>query len=406
MPQANVYSVSQLTAYIKSRFAEDVLLSDVWLSGEISNFKQHTSGHCYFTLKDATSSIKAVIWRTATYRMTLPRDGDAVIAHGYVSIYEAQGVYQLYVDHIEAAGSGRLWLEYERLRSQLEAEGLFAAERKRPIPTQPTRLGIVTSATGAALRDILRTFSQRYPLVDVLLAPAIVQGDQAPASIVRAIEMLNRWSAEREPVDAIIVARGGGSIEELWGFNDERVARAIVASAVPVISGVGHETDFTIADFAADLRAPTPTGAASLATPDMRELRLGIHSLTLAAQAQVGDLLASARSEIGQLQRRSRRVAPDRQLSQHRQRIDDLERRAALALDHRLRSRRDRLTGLRLQLLALDPQRVLARGYAIVTRADGVVVASVRQVGAGDEIRVRVADGAFGAKVTKGLPGD
>jgi exodeoxyribonuclease VII large subunit len=404
MPPPNVYSISQLTAYIKSRFAEDVLLSDVWLSGEVSNFKLHSSGHCYFTLKDAAASIKAVIWRTATYRMALPRDGDAVIAHGYISVYEAQGVYQLYVDHLEAAGAGRLWLEYERLRGRLEAEGLFAPERKRPIPVQPRRLGVVTSATGAALRDILRTLSLRYPLVDVLLAPAAVQGEPAPASIVAAIALLNRWSAEREPVDVIIVARGGGSIEELWGFNDERVARAIVASAIPVISGVGHETDFTIADFAADLRAPTPTGAASLATPDVRELRVGMNNLSLAAQAQIAARLAAARSEVDQLQRRSRRVSPDRRLSQYRQRIDDLERRAGLALDNRLRSRRDRLTGLRLQLHALDPQRVLSRGYAIVTRADGPVVArvvaSVRQVQRGDELRVRVADGAFDAQVT------
>ena len=303
------------------------------------------------------------------------------------------------MDQVEPAGAGRLWLEFERLRARLEAEGLFDPARKRPIPERPRRLGIVTSATAAALRDILRTLSGRYPLVDIILAPAAVQGEQAPPAIVAALDALNRWSAEREPLDAIILARGGGAIEELWAFNDERVARAIVASAVPVITGVGHETDFTIADFAADLRAPTPTGAATLATPDVRELRGAVAVLAQGAQAQTIARLAAGRAAIGGLTQRAGRVSPDRRLAQYRQRIDDLERRARLASVNRLRTRRAQLDGLRLHLAALDPTAVLSRGYAIVSAPDGAVVSSTAQVAAGDPIRVRVADGEFSAVV-------
>ena len=401
MSSITVYTVSQVTAYIKSVFESDVLLRDLWLSGEVSNFKQATSGHCYFTLKDADSSIRAVIWRTQAFGMTLPRDGDQVIVHGYVSVYEQQGAYQLYVDHLEPSGAGRLWLEFERLKARLEAEGLFDESRKRPIPARPVRLGVATSATAAALRDILRTLAGRYPLADVILAPTPVQGEQAPAGIVAALRALNRWSAEREPLDALILARGGGSIEELWAFNDERVARAIVGSAVPVITGVGHETDFTIADFAADLRAPTPTGAATLATPDARDLRATVAGLAAAAQAQVAGRLKEARARVDTLSRRLARLSPTARLAQDRQRVDDLGRRAALAIAHRLRSARQRLTGQQLRLAALDPTAVLTRGYAIVSTAGGLIVSSTAQVAPSDAISVRVADGKFAAVVTR-----
>ena len=333
-------------------------------------------------------------------RMALPRNGDQVTVHGSISVYEVGGQYQLYVDRLEAAGAGRLWIEFERLRARLAAEGLFEEARKRPIPGRPQRLGIVTSATAAALRDILRTISARYPLVAVILAPATVQGDQAPPTIVAALDSLNRWSAEREPLDAIILARGGGSIEDLWAFNDEQVARAIVASAVPVITGVGHETDFTIADFVADLRAPTPTGAATLATPDVRELGGAVAALLAASTAQINLRLDAGRAAVEGLAQRAGRVSPDRRLAHHRQRIDDLNRRASLAMTHHLHSARQRLTGTRLHLAALDPTAVLARGYAIVSRPDGVVISSTVQVAAGDPLRVRVADGEFGAAVT------
>lgn len=399
MPPSNVYTVSQVTAHIKSLFAEDLLLGDVWLSGEVSGFTQASSGHCYFTLKDAGSVLKAVIWRTQAARLALPRNGDQVIVHGYISVYEQGGAYQLYVDRLEMAGAGRLWLEFERLKARLEAEGLFDPARKRPIPERPLRLGVATSPTAAALRDILRTLAARYPLAEVILAPTPVQGASAPPGIVAALQALNRWSAEREPLDAIILARGGGAIEELWAFNDERVARAIVASAVPVITGVGHETDFTIADFVADLRAPTPTGAAAAATPDRRQLAAAVAGLAGAAQGKVSGHLATERGRLDALVARATRVSPDRRLAQYRQRIDDLGRRGRLAVSNNLRGRRDRLTGLRLHLAALDPARVLSRGYAIVTRPDGAIVSSTAQIAPGDAIRVRVTDGEFPAEV-------
>jgi exodeoxyribonuclease VII large subunit len=399
MPPSNVYTVSQVTAYIKSLFVSDLLMGDVWLSGEVSGFTQASSGHCYFTLKDGGAVLKAVIWRTQAARLTLPRNGDQVIAHGAISVYEAGGQYQLYVDHVEPAGVGRLWLEFERLKARLAAEGLFDEARKQPIPAQPRRLGVVTSATGAALRDILRTLSARYPLVDVILAAAPVQGAEAPPGIVRALAALNRWAAEAQPLDAILLARGGGSIEDLWAFNDEQVARAIAASAVPVITGIGHETDFTIADFAADLRAPTPTGAATLATPDRRELAAAVRGLAATAQTQIQVRLAEARSGTDVLAHRLSRQSPSLHIARDRQRVDDLSRRAGLAMAVRLRSTRERLRSQCLHLSALDPTAVLSRGYAIVTGSDGAVVSSVDQVAAGDALNVRVADGEFGARV-------
>lgn len=402
MPPTTVYTISQVTAYVKSLFTGDALLSDVWLSGEVSGFTQASSGHCYFTLKDAGAVLKAVVWRTQAARMRLPRNGDQVIAHGAITLYEAGGQYQLYVDHLEPVGLGQLWLEFERLKAQLAAEGLFDEARKRPIPARPQRLGIVTSATGAALRDILRTLAARDPLVDVILAPAPVQGADAPPGIAAALAALNRWSAEHEPLDSILLARGGGSIEDLWAFNDERVARAIVASTVPVITGVGHETDFTIADFAADLRAPTPTGAATLTTPDRRALAAAVAGLAAAAAGQATARLAAGRTGIEALAHRLGRQAPTLRIGRDRQRVDDLGRRAALAITNRLRSRRERLAGVRLHLAALDPARVLARGYAIVSRPDGAVVSSTAHVIPGDAIHVRVVDGDFAAAVTHG----
>lgn len=403
MTASEALSVSQITAYIKSLFAMDALLGDVWVSGEVSNFKQATSGHCYLTLKDGDACLKSVIWRTAARGLDLPRDGDAVLAHGYISVYESQGAYQFYIDRLEPAGAGRLWQEFERLRARLAEEGLFDEARKRAVPRRPARIGVATSATAAALRDILRTLAARYPLVDVVLAPCTVQGADAPPTICAAIQRLNRWSAEREPLDVIILARGGGSIEELWAFNDERVAREMAASAVPIVTGVGHETDFTIADFTADLRAATPTAAATACTPDVRELRLAVSNAAEAAQAAIDARLAAERQELARLAGRTPRVSPARRLAENRQRVDDTLRRSQLAVANLLQSRRMQLDGVRLQLGALDPARVLDRGYAIVMR-DGAVVASIADVAGGELVTIRVSDGAFDATV-HGLQG-
>ncbi len=399
MPLSAVYTVSKVNDYLKSLLSDDTFLADVWLSGEISNFKQAVSGHCYFTLKDAGGCIRAVMWRTHAAGTELPHDGDAVVAHGYVSIYEQQGNYQLYVDKLQQGGIGWLWQEYQRLKEQLEDEGLFAAEHKRPLPALPARLGVVTSAGAAALRDVLRTLAMRCPMVDVLFASTPVQGDEAPRGIVAALAALNCWSESQEPLDAIILARGGGSLEELKAFNDERVARAIAASAVPVISGVGHETDFTIADFVADRRASTPTGAALAAVPDARDLAARVSDLRAHAEAEITRELDSARTDLEHLRGKLMRLTPSARLASDRQRIDDLGRRADRAIGHRLQTLRGLLRGQQLLLTGLDPSAVLARGYALVSTSRGALVASQEQVRPGDLIHIRVANGSFDADV-------
>ena len=400
MPE-QIYSISQLTAYVKSVFEMDPFLQDVWVEGEVSNYYRAASGHCYFTLKDDGAAISCVMWRSQADRiLVLPRDGDALLVHGKVSVYEARGAYQLYVDIIQPAGLGRLYLEFEALKQRLAEEGLFDPKRKRPLPLLPRRIGVVTSAGAAALRDILRTLSSRYPLVEVLLAPTLVQGTEAPSQIVTALANLNRWSAEREVLDAIIIARGGGSLEDLWAFNDERVARAIASSVVPVVSGVGHETDFTIADFVADLRAPTPTGAAAAVVPDRRELRLQVRGLAARLLELMAGQLSTKREGLAAQEQGLARSSPLQVLARYRQQVDDLSRAAAMAWTHQSRLWRERLVGMQGRLNAINPLEVLARGYAVVRRPQtDEVVSSVAQVAVGDAIAIRVQDGEFEAEV-------
>ena len=301
MPLSTVYTVSQVNAYIKALLGDDLFLADVWLSGEISNFKQAASGHCYFTLKDAGGSIRAVMWRTQAGSIRLPHDGDAVVAHGYISIYEQQGNYQLYVDRLQQDGTGWLWQEFQRLKEQLEAEGLFAAERKRPLPAlpAPARPGNIGRCGGPPRRPAHP--GHTFPDGRGTAGPHAGARRRGPAGIVAALAALNCWSESREPLDAIILARGGGSLEELKAFNDERVARAIAASHVPVISGIGHETDFSIADFVADRRASTPTGAALAAVPDARDLAAHVGELHARAAAQITRDVGSTRGELEHL---------------------------------------------------------------------------------------------------------
>lgn len=400
MPE-QIYSISQLTAYVKSVFEMDPFLQDVWVEGEVSNYYRAASGHCYFTLKDDGAAISCVMWRSQADRiLVLPRDGDALLVHGKVSVYEARGAYQLYVDIIQPAGLGRLYLEFEALKQRLAEEGLFDPKRKRPLPLLPRRIGVVTSAGAAALRDILRTLSSRYPLVEVLLAPTLVQGTEAPSQIVTALANLNRWSAEREVLDAIIIARGGGSLEDLWAFNDERVARAIASSVVPVVSGVGHETDFTIADFVADLRAPTPTAAAAAVVPDRRELRLQVRGLAARLLELMAGQLSTKREGLAAQEQGLARSSPLQVLARYRQQVDDLSRAAAMAWTHQSRLWRERLVGMQGRLNAINPLEVLARGYAVVRRPQtDEVVSSVAQVAVGDAIAIRVQDGEFEAEV-------
>ena len=336
------------------------------------------------------------MWRSAVTRLSwVPEQGAAVLAHGHISVYPTRGAYQLYVDHLSPAGLGDLHARFEQLRDQLREEGLFDPERKQPLPPFPRVLGIVTSPQAAALRDVLHVLRRRYPLVLVLLAPTLVQGHQAPPQIVAALKALDR----RDDVDVILVVRGGGSLEDLWAFNDERVARAIAACRHPVVSGVGHETDFTITDFVSDVRAPTPSAAAELVVPDQAELRQRLQSRGKRLQQSLGHRLAQARQVVTQHKIALRRFSPRLRLDIHRQQVDDLTRRAARALELSLAWRRSAALALGAQLTALSPLATLRRGYAIVRREDtGLIVHSVGQVSTGDELRIRVQDGEFGVE--------
>jgi exodeoxyribonuclease VII large subunit len=387
------FTVSQITGYIKELFEIDFVLQDLWIEGEVSNFSRSTAGHVYFTLKDEAASIRCVMWRSlATQQAYLPSSGEAIVVHGRISIYEVQGTYQLYVDAIRPAGLGVLYLQFEALKKRLEAEGLFAPEQKRPLPSFPRHLGVVTSPTGAVIRDILQVLGRRYPLVEVILAPTLVQGDEAPPQIVAAIEALN----EHTDADAIIVARGGGSLEELWAFNDERVARAIYSSRLPVISGVGHETDFTIADFVADVRAPTPSAAAEIAVPDQGELRRTLDIRRNRLVALVGRQIAEQCSALEVQGRALSRLSPQAKIVTHRQRIDELTRSASASLAHQMALRRERLHGHFLRLQSLSPFATLDRGYSITRQLrTGEIVKSVAQVVPGDRIETQVSDGKF-----------
>jgi exodeoxyribonuclease VII large subunit len=394
-------SVTQVTQLIKALLDSDERLADLWVAGEVSNFSRASSGHCYFTLKDANSELRCVMWRHQAGRLARPpAQGDWVEAHGYVSVYERGGVYQLYADLVECGGIGARWLEFEKLKEKLQAEGLFAEARKRSLPRWPRRIGVVTSPSGAAFQDILNILRARFPLVEVVLSPSLVQGEEAPASLVQALARLNKTP----DIDVIIVARGGGSLEDLWAFNDERVARAVAASRVPVVSGVGHETDFTITDFVADLRAPTPSAAAAAVVPDGRELRGQVRDMARRLVSSISVRLGRCREGLDRSRRLLRLHDPQRALAEQRQRVDDLVRRTTSALEHRAALLRLSLTGAEARLQALSPLQVLERGYAVVQdRVSGIRLASVRQVVLGSAITVHLHNGHLGAQVTEVL---
>ena len=345
------------------------------------------------------------MWRNAVLRQVfIPRDGQAVEVHGNLNIYEAGGQYQLYADLIRAVGEGALFQEFLRLKDRLEKEGLFDPERKKPIPQWPNCIGIVTSSSGAALRDILNTIDRRYPLAEVILAPSAVQGVEAPAQLIDALEKLNQLGRP----EVILLARGGGSIEDLWAFNDEQLARAIAASVIPVITGVGHETDFTIADFVSDLRAPTPTAAAELATPNRADLSIVVSDYWQSIESWIQTCLSAKRSNLEQLQNRIKLQSPLYQVLSNRQRVDELLYRADLSLNHFIDIQKTRITGLEKRLSSLNPAAVLHRGYAIVSQTDGRIVSSVHQVQAGDYLGVQVQDGRFpviSQNISQDIPG-
>ncbi len=386
-----IFSVSEVNSYIKALFDEDFRLQDLSLSGEVSNPSRASSGHFYFTLKDDSAQIKCVMWRSQVLGLArLPAHGEAVIVHGRVSVYESQGAYQLYADAIESAGVGALHARFEALKAELRDAGLF--ERARPLPPFPRHIGVVTSPQAAAWRDVLTCLDRRWPLAQVTLAPSLVQGVDAPSRLASALRALSALP----DLDLILLVRGGGSLEDLWAFNDEVVARAIWDCRVPVVSGVGHETDFTIADFVADLRAPTPTAAAELVTPDRRGLRRQLEDAAVALDSVFESLLADKAEALARLDGRLARLSPQRQLDDQRRRVADLVRQAGQSVRHQVALARAQTDGQAARLAALDPQAVLRRGYAIVTDpATGQVVHLTRQVRPGQPLQVQVEDGAF-----------
>jgi exodeoxyribonuclease VII large subunit len=393
----DAYSVTGLTNYIRELLDSDDRLQAVWVEGEVSNMKRAASGHWYFTLKDEHAQMKCVMWRSSAERQTVaPRDGDAIRAHGRVSVYDAQGIYQLYADLVQPVGLGDLYQQFERLKAKLEAEGLFAPERKRPLPIFPKQIGVVTSPEAAAFQDIQNVLRRRCPLVEVILSPCLVQGTDAPPQIVKALERLNQHTQ----VAVILVIRGGGSIEDLWAFNDERVARAIASSAVPVITGVGHETDFTIADFASDLRAPTPSAAAETATPDMNEWSARLLGLDADLRSLMSDRLAGWHDDVSAARRSLGHVSPAGRIRNLRQRVDDWNARLIAQERGRIALLRERLAARQAALNSANPRAILARGYALVRRSDdGAQLTQAADATPGTGITIQFHDGDLHARV-------
>lgn len=390
-------TVRQLTMYIRDLIDQDPRLGDVWVQGEISNFTRASSGHLYFTLKDEAAELRCVMWRSqAAWLGFEPAHGDAVLAHGQISVYEPRGQYQLTCDALQPAGLGELNRQFELLKARLFAEGLFDEARKRPLPLFPRRVGIVTSPTTAAFQDVLNVIRRRYPLLSIVLCPALVQGREAPPQLIAALERLN----QRDDIDLILLVRGGGSLEDLWCFNDEALVRAVAGSRIPIVTGVGHEIDFTLVDFAADRRAPTPSAAAELVTPDGTLLAQQIIGLQARLDGSLRSRLGSLRQDIESGRRWLARFSPLYRVQNTRQRVDDLTARAEVAARHTLLAERQRLDALERALHAANPLGLLARGYAIVTRtSDGARVNSAQDVAEGTSITVALRDGHLLAAV-------
>ena len=386
-----IWTVAELTRHVRQHLDADPALQDIWLKGEVSNLSAPASGHLYFSLKDATSTLRCVIWKSDAQRLRHgPVDGKAMEVHGRVSVYEAGGQYQLYVDQVQEAGEGALYGEFVRLKQLLEAEGLFDPSRKRQIPPRPARIGVISSETGAAVHDVLDTLRRRMPLLQVILAPAPVQGMGAPIALQAALRAL-----VRHKVDVVIMARGGGSLEDLWAFNDAGLVRAVAASRVPIITGIGHQTDFTLCDFAADVRAPTPTAAAELATPTtLRELADDVEGARARLVTSMLSRTSSLLAEVLAIATQLRLVSPARLLQTERQRLDDLLRRVNAGIFHAVEARAIETVGFSERLEALNPLAVLQRGYSVVSRADdGQIISRLSQVA--PLMKVRVTDGDF-----------
>ncbi|NBI69529.1 exodeoxyribonuclease VII large subunit [Clostridiaceae bacterium] len=399
---ASVYSVSQVNAYIKNMFAQDFALNRICVKGEVSNCKYHPSGHIYFTMKDRLGAIQAVMFAGKRRNLTFQlKEGQQVVVKGSIEVYERDGRYQLYASEITLDGTGDLFRRFERLRNELEEMGMFAPEYKQPIPKYAARVGIVTASTGAAIRDIINIATRRNPYVQLILCPALVQGDGAAPSIVRGIRRLDAMG-----LDVLIVGRGGGAIEDLWAFNEEEVARAIFACRTPVISAVGHETDVTIADYVADLRAPTPSAAAELAVFDYRlfvEQLQGAKSRLFKALYRRKD---HAAQRLAQYELRFKLFSPKRRLNERRQRLADMEGELERLMEGRMTDARHRLALISGRLHGLSPLERIRRGFGFLTDGDGRKIVSVSDVSAGDTVRIQVSDGRITARVQETAPED
>ncbi|HDS45460.1 MAG TPA: exodeoxyribonuclease VII large subunit [Methanomicrobia archaeon] len=393
--EPRIYTVQEITGRIRHILEDDKELRDIYVKGELSNLSQPTSGHQYFTLKDEYAEIPCVMFKDNSRGLKFGlEDGMSVIARGRISVYEKRGKYQLSVTELQEAGLGALYLAFEQLKKRLKAEGLFDPAYKKPIPSFPRRIGLVTSPSGAAVRDMLKVTKKRFPHVHILLAPVAVQGEGASLQIAHAIRMMNRCSMDRERIDVLIVGRGGGSLEELWAFNEECVARAIFASKIPVISAVGHETDFTIADFVADKRAATPSEAAEIVVPDAKELARNLRSLELQLRQNVYKGLEFYRKRLEATEKNLLFRTPKERINQHRQTIDELKRAMVAELRHLTSLHRKSVLAFAGRLEALSPLAILDRGYSICTKVpEGTLVRSVDELAVGDALKILFADG-------------
>ena len=401
MNRPDAFSVSQLNEYIKMLLEGNPNLNDVWVQGEISGGKLYASGHFYFSLKDSDSVISAVMFRGSMMRMEFePENGMKVVAHGRVSAYPPRGQYQFIADRMIPDGAGALAAAFEQLKAKLGAEGLFDPARKRPLPLHPKRIGVVTSPSGAAVHDIIRVAKKRCPSTEILIFPSLVQGAEAPAYLRGGIQYFNAVKDDPEQgVDLIIIGRGGGSAEDLWGFNDERLARAVAASGIPVVSAVGHEVDFTICDFVADLRAATPSAAAELSLPDKGDLTRRVQSLTTRLNAAQTTRLKRYRTQLDRLSASKVLTSPEGVYRLRRESVTALEKRLNLSVSRHLGNKRRSLERVTASLGALNPLAVLSRGYALVQTEEGTVVPAAAELQVGDRISLRFADGSARVRV-------
>ena len=390
--------VSEVNQYIKRVFAGDWLLSDIKVEGEISNFKHHYSGHMYFSLKDDRGKLKCVMFRSDNQHVDFPlKDGVKVVVSGYISVYEKEGDYQLYAKSIKERGVGDLYLAFEELKNKLEKEGLFDPQHKKELPFMPKKIGIVTSSTGAAIRDIITVIKRRFPIVDILIYPVLVQGVQAPKEICEGLKYLD----SREDIDVIITGRGGGSIEELFAFNDESVARTIYGMKIPVVSAVGHETDFTIADFVADVRAPTPSAAAELVTPELDLVLENLNEKFTRLNRSFNYILNEYRGNLNYIKRSLDFYSPIYQLKEKMQELDSIFRKLTQIMEAKLKINRDRLDNVFTVLNCLNPVTSLARGYSILLDENNNMISSVDSLSIGDELNLLIKDGTVKVKVIK-----